>query len=359
MDRKPIKKGKQNTQKKQTSKINVNKSKENKEANTIKESKQVFVMGATNIDFTMFPPHFPKPGELIVCPAFTVDAGGKANGQACALAKLGVPTYLISCIGKMGTPGSTDGDLVNIEEISQWKQLGLKTNFVEKMDGKTGACLILSSEGTNIINEFMGNNVKISKEQVDKSFKEAKEGDYFLSTYEANEDVVEHALIEAKKKKMRTFLSPAPIREKNIRLDLVDFLIVYDSELKAITGIDIEGGKNTEKIEEAYKILTTSIDDKDKRNPSMTLIVCLGLNKGSLYIKGDGVVLFKARQVDIVDKTLCRASFIGGFISSLFKGNGLLTCLKYANGAMTFCATIKGSIKALPTDSDVQKYICG
>lgn len=45
---------------------------------------KVFVLGAVNIDYKMCPKKIPLAGDLEISDTFSIDAGGKANNQACA-----------------------------------------------------------------------------------------------------------------------------------------------------------------------------------------------------------------------------------------------------------------------------------
>lgn len=314
---------------------------------------QVFVLGAVNIDYKMCPPKIPGPDELFVSKSFTIDAGGKANGQACALAKLGVTTYLISCIGKL-KPDCDDGtgDLVDVRKLSKWQEIKLNTEFVVEYDGQTGVTLITNNdEGKHSICEYMGVNSRVQRRQIDDAFEKAKRGDFFLTTYEPGEDTTNYALLRAKDKGMKTILSPAPTPDPlNIdNLKVIDYMVVYKNELEKITKIKFESKTpSLQEISKCYKFFD---------NPNLTLIVCLGPKDGAIYKTSTLLAYIESPEVNVVDSTLCRGAFIGGFVYQLTKKQDLENSLRFANCASAYCATKVGAINALPYLQNVENYM--
>src|SRR3954468_14868980 len=98
----------------------------------------VVVLGATNSDFLIQGERFPRPGETLKGKRFLAAAGGKGANQALAVARLGMNSTLISCIGE---------DARGQELISNLKCEGVDTRFVFTAKGEeTGAALIMVDE---------------------------------------------------------------------------------------------------------------------------------------------------------------------------------------------------------------------
>jgi ribokinase len=63
----------------------------------------ITVVGSFNMDLVIEAPRFPVPGEAILGKNFRRACGGKGANQACAVARLGLPAFMIGAVLRTNT----------------------------------------------------------------------------------------------------------------------------------------------------------------------------------------------------------------------------------------------------------------
>lgn len=61
---------------------------------------KVVVIGSLNYDIILKSSRLPERGETMPVDSVSCSAGGKGANQAVQAAKLGLPTYMVGCVGK-------------------------------------------------------------------------------------------------------------------------------------------------------------------------------------------------------------------------------------------------------------------
>ena len=145
-----------------------------------------------------------------------------------------------------------------------------------------------------------------------------------------------------------TILNPAPAIECSAELlDLVDILVLNESELGFLTGKEFSGTGDPARFVEAARSLSTG----DK-------IVCVTLGeRGALALIDGKPLLIPGRQVQAVDTTGAGDCFVGAFAAQLASGNTIPYALGYANTAASICVQRMGAAPSMPTAAEVKAIL--
>lgn len=295
---------------------------------------KVCVLGSINIDFVSYSSRYPYPGETFFCDDFGIFQGGKGANQAIALAKMDVPTAML---GKIGN------DMLGDFALSFLKQNGVNAKRIFKASKtSTGSASIwVNAEGQNSILVFPGANGKVDKKFIEENKAIFAEASYFLAQFEVPLDSVDFALNLAKKKGLKTFLDPAPVKKifnshfwKN-----VDYLIPNEIELKALA--------NTNDILDGIQYL--------KRQGVGEVIVKLGENGAGYETNGRLEKIPAIKVGGVIDTTGAGDCFVAGFIYSMTQISVIPKAIRMANLAASYAIQKKGAAVSFPAISEIKE----
>ena len=117
------------------------------------------VVGSMNTDLVVRCSHLPLAGETVLADDVVRFAGGKGANQAAALARLGVATSMVACLGR--------------DELGEWMKdtlegLGADTSLVQRSDRPSGMAFItVDAQGENQIVVATGANADLNLNDVD------------------------------------------------------------------------------------------------------------------------------------------------------------------------------------------------
>jgi ribokinase len=303
--------------------------------------KKIIVFGSINMDLVVQADRVPEGGETITGIDFQTIPGGKGANQAVAIARMGGE---VEMIGRVGNDSFGDDLIRKIEENR------IQIEHIKKEDNiSTGiAMIVVEKSGQNRIIIIPGANGGVSNEDVDQADELFKNCDFLVMQLEIPLETVAYAAQIAKSKNIITLLNAAPaptVPLKESLLNLIDFLIVNETEAEALTGISI---KNLEEASQSARILNQKTNG--------TIIITLG-EQGALVF--DGADLWHAPSFEIValDTTAAGDAFIGGLVASLHRGNSLSNAVVYANAAGALAATKFGAQPSLPTMVEIEEFI--
>jgi ribokinase len=297
---------------------------------------RVFVAGSINMDVVATADRHPQIGETIAGHAVLYFPGGKGANQAVAAAKLGAPTTLI---GRLGNDGF--GDQLKAFLAAQGLDLGL----VQQTAGAhTGTALITIANADNTIVVIPGANALVSA--ADVTSPALAKGDIAVSQFEIPLPAIGAFFKRARAAGATTILNPAPALEcDRALLDLVDVLILNESELGFFTKTRLRGGHDHTRFIEAVRSLQTS-EDK---------IICVTLGKRGVFAFIGGEPLIVAgRAVKAVDTTGAGDCFVGAVAAQLAAGKSMADALDYANTAASICVQRMGAAPSMPTAAEVE-----
>jgi ribokinase len=296
---------------------------------------RVFVAGSINMDVVATADRHPKVGETVAGKEVHYFPGGKGANQAVAAAKLGAPATLI---GRLGVDAF--GQQLRTFLAAQGVDLAL----VKDTSGThTGTAIITIAEADNTIVVVPGANALVTPEDVAAPV--LTEGDVAVSQFEIPQATIAAFFKRARAAGATTILNPAPaIACGPELLDLVDILILNETELGLLAQTELHDTDEPARFIEAARRLPTASDK----------IICVTLGKrGVLALVGGEPSLIAGRTVKAVDTTGAGDCFVGAFAAQLANGNAIRDALEYANAAASICVQRMGAAPSMPTAAEV------
>ena len=293
--------------------------------------KTIYNIGSINIDHVYSVDHFVSPGETLSANNYEIFPGGKGFNQSVALAKAGARVVHGGNIGK-------EGEWL----VTFLNEAGVNTSCIKISDIATGHAIIqVDSTGENAIFLFGGANQSIESQQITDMLRDSEEGDYLLLQNEINN--VGLIIKEAKRQKLEIVFNPAPMDENvhRLPLNLVDWLIVNETE-----GAGLTGEKDQQKI----------VSGLLERFSTSKIILTLG-SRGVIYADAQNQIELPAFKVDAVDTTATGDTFIGYLLASISAGIGIEESLKKACAAAALSASRKGAASSVPDVSEVEQFL--
>jgi ribokinase len=295
---------------------------------------RVFVAGSINMDVVATAGRHPKVGETVAGNAVNYFPGGKGANQAVASARLGAPTTLI---GRLGNDAF--GHQLRTFLAAQAVDLA---HVRDAAEAHTGTAIITVADADNTIVVVPGANARVSPEDVSAvTFSKA---DVAVSQFEIPPATIDAFFQRARAAGATTILNPAPAIpfEKGL-LDLVDILILNETELGFLTGMELRDGDDAARFVEAASALQGG-----------GRIICVTLGKrGALALIDGQVSMIAGRTVKAVDTTGAGDCFVGALASQLAGGSAIRNALNFANAAASICVQRMGAAPSMPTAAEV------
>jgi ribokinase len=296
---------------------------------------RVFVAGSLNMDVVAVADRHPRIGETVAGKAVLYFPGGKGANQAVAAVKLGAPTTLIGCIGR-----DAFGDELKPFLAAEGIDLSLVR---ETNEAHTGTAIITLADADNTIVVVPGANALVSG--ADVTAPALSKGDVAVSQFEIPLPTVRAFFRRARALGATTILNPAPaIAFDAEMLDLVDILILNETELGLLAKTELRDTDNHGRFVEAARSLRTGNGK----------IVCVTLGKRGVLALVDGdPVMIPGRPVKTIDTTGAGDCFVGAVASQLAQGKSIRDALYYANVAASICVQRMGAAPSMPTAAEV------
>ncbi|MBR1283309.1 ribokinase [Bradyrhizobium sp. AUGA SZCCT0177] len=300
---------------------------------------RVFVAGSINMDVVATADRHPLVGETVAGKAVLYFPGGKGANQAVAAAKLGVSTTLI---GRLGT--DTFGQQLRTFLAAQGVDLA---HLKDTAEAHTGTALITIANADNTIVVVPGANALVSAEDVGTPV--LARGNIAVSQFEIPLPTIAAFFERARAAGATTILNPAPAtRFGQELLDLVDILVLNETELGFLTGTELRDTDEPARFVEAARSLRTSSDR----------MICVTLGKrGVLALSGGDASVIAGRAVKAVDTTGAGDCFVGALAAQLSDGRAIRDALTYANAAASICVQRMGAAPSMPTAAEVAAII--
>ncbi len=257
--------------------------------------------------------------------------GGKGANQAVSAAKLGAPTMLIGRLGK---------DTFGVELRAFLAAQGIDLTYVQDTaEAHTGTAVITIANADNTIVVVPGANAFVTA--TDVAAAALTKGDIAVSQFEIPLPAISAFFKRARAAGATTILNPAPAIEFDAEmLDLVDILVLNETELGFLTKTGLRDGDDHARFIEAARSLPIG---RDK-------IVCVTLGKrGVLALLAGEPLIIPGRAVKAVDTTGAGDCFVGAVAAQLAGGSSIGDALDYANAAASICVQRMGAAPSMPT----------
>ena len=300
---------------------------------------RVFVAGSINMDVVATAERHPRIGETVAGEAVLYFPGGKGANQAVASAKLGMPTTLI---GRLGT------DAFGQELRTFLAAQGVDLTFVKDTAGThSGTAIITIANADNTIVVVPGANARVDAEDVAAPV--LAKGDVAVSQFEIPLPTIAAFFKRARTAGATTILNPAPAKQIGSELlDLVDILILNETELGLLTGRELKDSDAYEAFIDAARSLQTREDQ----------IICVTLGKrGTVALVNGSMHFDRGRAVKAVDSTGAGDCFVGAVAALLADGQPIQAAMSYANIAASICVQRMGAAPSMPTVDKVKAVL--
>ncbi len=300
---------------------------------------RVFIAGSINMDVVATADRHPRIGETVAGKAVLYFPGGKGANQAVSAAKLGVPTTLI---GRVGT------DAFGQELKAFLAAQGVDLSFVkDTAEAHTGTAVITIANADNTIVVVPGANGLVSAEDIAAPV--LGKGDIAVSQFEIPLATVSAFFKQARAAGATTILNPAPAIEFGPELlDLVDILILNETELGLLTKTELRDTDDPARFIDAARVLPAR----------QNRIICVTLgSRGVLALIEGQASIVAGRAVKAVDTTGAGDCFVGAAAAQLAQGKPVRDALDYANAAASICVQRMGAAPSMPTAAEVAAII--
>lgn len=300
-----------------------------------KDSGRVFVAGSINMDVVATADRHPLVGETVAGKEVLYFPGGKGANQAVAAAKLGAPTTLI---GRLGTDAF--GQQLRTFLAAQGVDLAYVKDTAE---AHTGTALITIANADNTIVVVPGANALVNTEDV--GLPVLAKGDVAISQFEIPLPTIAAFFERARAAGATTILNPAPATMFGPELlDLVDILILNETELGFLTKTELRDTDDDARFIEAVRLLPL--------NRNRVVCVTLG-SRGVLAVIDGRPSVIEGRKVNAVDTTGAGDCLVGALAAQLADGKPIHDALAYANVAASICVQRMGAAPSMPTVAEV------
>lgn len=295
---------------------------------------KIVVIGSLNYDMVLKVPHLPVLGETLPADEAAFSAGGKGANQAVQASKLGVPVYMIGCVGQ-----DFQGDFM----LGSAEKYGVDTSYIRRCDQPTGMGVINAApDGSVFATIVRGANFALTKEDIDRAEDLMKEAAIVILQMEIPQEINMYAIDKAKSCGCKVLMNAAPAEEMDDEyMKKCDIIVVNEVEAGFYLKQDIE---TADQAREGAKVLADRY--------GADIIMTLGA-AGAVVSDGGKISFIPSKKVNAIETTGAGDSFIGGVGYSLMQGMDLTRACQFATccSAVTVCRV--GAQDSMPTLEEV------
>ena len=297
---------------------------------------RVFVAGSINMDVVATAERHPQVGETVAGREVLYFPGGKGANQAVAAAKLGAATMLIGRVG---------ADVFGRDLRTFLAAQGVDLTFVQDTpEAHTGTAVITVANADNTIVVIPGANAGLSA--ADAAMPLLAKDDVTVGQFEIPLPAISAFFARARAAGAATILNPAPALPFDRKLlDLVDILILNESELGFLAKTELHDTDDHTRFIEAARLLQAGTDR----------IICVTLGKrGVVALVNGEPLIIPGRSVKALDATGAGDCFVGAVAAQLGSGKPVRDAFDYANIAASICVQRMGAAPSMPTTAEVK-----
>jgi ribokinase len=292
---------------------------------------KVIVFGSINIDLVATAPRLPVAGETLLGRDFFKAPGGKGANQAVAVARLGIPSYIV---GRVGTH-SFGAELIDSLQAS-----GVRTENVsiEATVSSGVAVITVDDAGENQIIVIPGANGLVDREDVDRLSSLLPGAKALLLQFEVPMAAVVAAAKAAHSAGVKVILDPAPVQADvpDELYSLVDIITPNEVEARQLVGFPVEDKESAAKAAEI--LLERGVK---------CAIIKLGA-RGAYCASETESFFIPAFSVQAIDTTAAGDAFSGGLAAAIALDLPLHECVTWGAAAGAIAAMKLGAQPSLP-----------
>ncbi len=300
----------------------------------------VVVFGSLNMDLVARTPRLPLPGETLLGSDFVTTPGGKGANQAVAVAKLGVPTWMV---GRVGNDGFGRDLLAGLQAV------GVNGDRVAvDPTCHTGVAIITVAEtGENQIIGVFGANGQVDATDVNRLIELLPRAQVLLLQLEVNLAAVQLAAQAGRAAGVQVILDPAPVQTSELAslYPFVDILVPNEVEAGQLVGFPVH---DRQTAEQAARVL--------QGQGVPTVIVKLGA-QGCVCLTPEEMFFTPAFSVDAIDTVAAGDAFAGGLAAALVAGLPIRTAILWGSAAGALATTRHGAQTAMPDRAKFENFL--
>ncbi len=304
-------------------------------------SRNILVIGSSNIDQIIFSENLPGPGETVADGRYAQVFGGKGANQAVAAAKAGGNVTMVSSVGDdvFGTQIRENLASYEIDIRSVKSQPGMHTGV---------ALIMVDAKGENCISVALGANNSLRPEMVEKAFEDEKSGFALaLLQMEAPVETVTESIRLLHERRIPVMLNLAPYGHLPYEtLSMVHCLVLNAGEAEALSGCKVNSVESAILAAEAIQ----------KRAGIPLILVTLGKD-GVVLKSGETHSHFPAYVVEVVDTTAAGDVFCGYLAAGLAEGKPIAETIQFAVAASALSVMKAGAQTSVPAKDEVELFL--
>lgn len=287
------------------------------------------------MDLVVLVPTLPRPGETIRGGDMELHPGGKGANQAVAAARMGAQ---VAMLGRIGSDAYGEAMRALLEESAVDTR-----GVLDTPDAPTGVALIgVEASGQNSIIVAPGANLRVAPEDLETMADLLTGARLAVLNFELNIGLVYQAAQRLKAHGARIVLNLAPAFPPPAGLlDLVDVLVVNETEAEVLLGAQSEPG------EAVARLLTLG---------PLAAVLTVG-EHGAWFAEGGMVVHLPGYPVKVLDTTAAGDAFVGALAAALAGGDTVPEACRLGNAAGALAVTHAGAMDSLPSAEQVRQFL--
>ena len=300
---------------------------------------KIVVIGSLNYDIILKSSRRPERGETMPVDNAAFSAGGKGANQAVQAAKLGVPTYMVGCVGE-------DAQGTYLKQTAN--AYGVNTSHVKTIQGVPSGMGVISAleDGSVFASIVRGANYAVTKEHIDAAEPLLWDAAIVILQMEIPVEINIYAIQKARACGCKVLLNAAPAMDIPERyLQMCDIIVVNEVEaafyLKSELNTIDQAKEGAARLAERYHA---------------DIIVTLGKD-GAVVSDRGSVAFIPAREVEAIETTGAGDSFIGGVGYALMQDMTLTEACQFATACSAVTVCRLGAQDSMPTLKEVQNSI--
>ena len=309
------------------------------DSNDIK-MKTIATIGSIIADLAVRTPRVPVTGENILAHSFKMGPGGKGANASVAVARLGASSILIGCVG--------DDDFGRME-LSALRAEGVDIDGVKvDANASTGiAIIIVDDNGENTILAMMGANANLSPEDARNALASHwGKLDAILINFEVPENVVAGIVEEGHNHNVPVTVDAGPPRRYSPETWCKAKIISPNTiETESLIGYQIKDDSTM--LKAAKEILACGPE---------AIVIKRG-SEGALLCTSKKTIAIPGYKVKVVDTTGAGDAFTAALTVAIAEGHSLEEAVRFGNAAGAIAVTRLGTLPAMPTQSEIEKFL--